>query len=209
MKVYNEVRINISTGETIYEDSYEYNGEVAECKGGSKVSYTQSPEQQQVFQMLMPLVKMMTEAGQQGVSPWQIPSTEGMMPTKGWYEGMDPNIMAGIREPYIDASKQLTESLGYGGAGSARGGASGMLGGAQSDFWSDAGTMMGKTAWDMVSPIQQQGWQAELQGRQFPWTAMPGMMGGTYAQPVVSQPSSKGSDAMGLMGTLAMAAAMA
>ena len=207
MKIYNEVRINISTGETVYENSYEYNGDIAECKGGSKVSYTQSPEQQQVFQQLMPLVKMLTQAGQGGTSPWQIPSTESLMPSKGWYEGMDPNIMQGIREPYIDASKQLTESLGYG-AGSARGGASGTLGGAQSDFWSNAGTQMGQQAWNMVSPIQQMGWQAELQGNQFPFTAMPGMMGGTYSQPVVQPGSTTGSDAMGLMGTLAMAAAM-
>lgn len=34
MKIYREVRINMSTGETEYEDSYEYAGPVAMCGGG-------------------------------------------------------------------------------------------------------------------------------------------------------------------------------
>lgn len=169
--------------------------------GGGSVKYKQSPEQRQVFQSLMPLLQQVVGAGQGGTSPWQIPSTEGMMPTQGWYENMDPNIMAGVREPYIDASQQLTESLGYS-AGSGRGGPSGMLGDVQSDFWSKAGTQMGQQAWNMVSPIQQMGWQAELQGKQFPYTAMPSMMGGTYSQPVVSQPSTMGSDLMSMLGML-------
>ena len=175
-------------------------------KGGSNVSYRQSPEQQQVFQALMPLVnQMVSGAGQQ--SPWQIPSTQSMMPQQGWYEGMDQNIMAGIREPYQDASKQLTESMG-GTSGSARGGASGTLGATQSDFWSKAGTQMGQQAWNMVSPIQQMGWQAELQGNQFPYTAMPGMMGGTYSQPVVSPGSTTGSSMMNMLGMLGAAGIM-
>ena len=34
MKIYREVIINMHTGDTIYEDSYEYNGHVAMCSGG-------------------------------------------------------------------------------------------------------------------------------------------------------------------------------
>jgi len=34
MKIYNKVIINIKTGETIYEDSFEYDGEIAQCFGG-------------------------------------------------------------------------------------------------------------------------------------------------------------------------------
>jgi len=34
MKIYRAVRIDMETGETIYEDSYKYEGPVAECKGG-------------------------------------------------------------------------------------------------------------------------------------------------------------------------------
>jgi len=34
MKVYEKVVISMETGETVYEESYEYNGGVSECKGG-------------------------------------------------------------------------------------------------------------------------------------------------------------------------------
>lgn len=34
MKVYEKVVISMETGETVYEESYKYNGEVSECKGG-------------------------------------------------------------------------------------------------------------------------------------------------------------------------------
>ena len=33
MKIYTEVRIDMNTLETTYEDSYEYDGEVAKCYG--------------------------------------------------------------------------------------------------------------------------------------------------------------------------------
>jgi hypothetical protein len=35
--------------------------------------------------------------------------------------------------------------------------------------------------------MNQNMWQAGLQSQQFPFTALPGMMGGTYGQPVVQQ----------------------
>jgi len=35
MKIYNYVRINIDTNEIVEEDSFEYNGKISECKGGS------------------------------------------------------------------------------------------------------------------------------------------------------------------------------
>ena len=34
MKIYNKIVLNIFTGETVYEDSFEYEGEVALCGGG-------------------------------------------------------------------------------------------------------------------------------------------------------------------------------
>ncbi|MCP3686574.1 MAG: hypothetical protein GY861_28380 [bacterium] len=40
MKIYNEIRIDIDTGETIYEESFEYHGEIAMCGGGSAPSST-------------------------------------------------------------------------------------------------------------------------------------------------------------------------
>jgi len=207
MKIYRKVKIDILTGETLYEDSYEHDGEVAECKGGGGVDYAQSPEQRQVFESLMPIFHQIAGAAETGTSPWQIPSTQGLMPTEGWYSGIDSTIKRGMMEPYKEASQQLTESLG-GAAGSARGGASGALGGAQGEFWADAGTQMGQQAWGMVSPIQQMGWQAELQGRQFPYTAAPSMMGGTYSQPVVQQPSTTGASFMSMLGQVGMGLGM-
>lgn len=35
MKIYNKIVIDIKSGATIYEDSFEYSGEIAQCKGGS------------------------------------------------------------------------------------------------------------------------------------------------------------------------------
>ena len=34
MKIYNKIIIDIETGETLYEDSFEYDGPIAECSGG-------------------------------------------------------------------------------------------------------------------------------------------------------------------------------
>ena len=103
--------------------------------------------------------------------------------------------------PYQDASKQLTESLGYS-AGSAMGGASGTLGAAQSNFWNKAGQNMGTNAWNMVAPAQNAGWSAMLQANQMPFNMMPSLMGGTYSQPVI-QPDTGfnwGGAAMGGLG---------
>lgn len=40
MKIYNKIIINISTGETVYEDFYEHTGPKIECKGGGGSSTT-------------------------------------------------------------------------------------------------------------------------------------------------------------------------
>lgn len=42
MKIYNRVVIDMTTGKTIEEDSYEYNGQVALCKGGRGSSESKS-----------------------------------------------------------------------------------------------------------------------------------------------------------------------
>ncbi len=63
MKIYNEVRIDIDTGETTHEDAFEYEGEVAQCFGSSTppgVDYSQSPEQRQMYSTIMPLIRSMS-----------------------------------------------------------------------------------------------------------------------------------------------------
>lgn len=44
MKIYNEIRIDMTTGETLSEDSFEYRGPVSECKGGGQTTTTVDPE---------------------------------------------------------------------------------------------------------------------------------------------------------------------
>lgn len=40
MKIYNKLVIDISSGDVLFEDSFEYHGEVAKCKGGGSTSTT-------------------------------------------------------------------------------------------------------------------------------------------------------------------------
>ena len=223
MKVYRRIILDIKTGSILYEDSYEYSGKIAECKGGggSTVTEYQSPEQRQIYAEFLPIMQQLSASARggpaaydipqypgaptapsmqgtlSGVPPYQIsqygipqygqtpsygvsgydvpgygvsgygvPNIQSMMPSQRWYSDLSPEVMAGIRAPYEDASKQLTESLGYS-AGSPMAGASGVLGGSQAKFWADAGTQMGQQAWNMVSPALQQGWQAGLGQNQY------------------------------------------
>lgn len=48
----------METGEVIEEEYYDYNGPIAECKGGggSTVTYTQSPEQAQIYRIISPVI---------------------------------------------------------------------------------------------------------------------------------------------------------
>ena len=169
-------------------------------QGGGSVQYSQSPQQAQVYQQIMPLLQQLTQAGMTGSTPYAIPGTEMLMPSKDWYSNISPEVMQGIRAPYEDASKQLTESLGYS-AGSAMGGASGTLGAAQGKFWEQAGRGMGQQAWGMTQPAQSAGWQAMLQASQMPFSMVPGMMGGTYSTPVI-QPDTGFNWSNALMGGL-------
>ena len=149
--------------------------------GGSNIDYAQSPEQRAVFQAAMPNLQRLFQGG----NIYDIPGIEGITPGANWYQDLSPEIKSGIQSPYIDASRQLTESLG-GSAGSARAGSTGALIGRQSDFWADAGTQMGTQAWNMVAPAQNAMWQAQLQQNMMPFTGALGAIQSTYGQPVVS-----------------------
>lgn len=50
MKIYEKIIIDLNTDEILHEESFEYEGEVALCGGGggSKTTYTESPEQRQL-----------------------------------------------------------------------------------------------------------------------------------------------------------------
>ena len=186
MKVYRRIVLDIKTGNILYKDSYEYSGKIAECKGGgSSVTQYQSPEQRQIYAEFLPIMQQLSASARGGpaaynipqyptapIAPsmqgvlsgtpqYQIPNIQQMMPSQQWYSDLSPEVMAGIRAPYEDASKQLTESLGYS-AGSPMAGASGVLGGSQAKFWEYAGRNIGQQAWNMTAPAMQQGWQAQL-----------------------------------------------
>jgi hypothetical protein len=98
-----------------------------------------------------------------GVQPYQIPSTESMMPTKSWWDSLSPDVMAGVWAPYQQASQGMLEQLGgMGQLGSARGGATGAAGAALGQFGADAANKVGLQAWQMSQPAAQMGWQAQL-----------------------------------------------
>ena len=60
MKIYNKVVIDIGSGETLFEDSYEYDGEIAKCGWDSpSVGDHQSPEQAAVYNALMPILNQL------------------------------------------------------------------------------------------------------------------------------------------------------
>lgn len=153
---------------------------------GTKTTYTQSPEQQQMYATLLPLIQGLSTAGQSqlgqtnfgapsaptmpsmtgvlsGVQPYQIPSTESMMPTQSWWNSLSPDVMAGVWAPYQQASQGMLEQLGgMGQLGSARGGATGAAGAALGQFSADAANKVGLQAWQMSQPAMQAGWQAQL-----------------------------------------------
>ena len=171
-----------------------------QSNNGGDIEYSQSPEQKAVYQQIMPLLARLSSSGMNGTTPYSIPPINMLMPSNDWYSSISPEVMAGIKAPYEDASKQLTESLGYSG-GSAMGGASGTLGAAQGKFWEQAGRNIGNQAWGMTQPAYSAGWQALLQASQMPYTMVPGMMGGTYSNAVI-QPDQSFNWSNALMGGL-------
>ena len=188
MKIYTKVVIDMESSETIYEESYEYEGEVAYCGGSSGgVDNYQSPQQQAVWGQLLPMVSQMGQAATAGQPLWQtgqpptardeIPSMQGVMsgvpmydipqaaqPTQEWWGGVSKDAKAGLWQPYKEAGQQLTEMMGgRGQAGSARGGFSGA-----------AGAGLGEIAAQGAMNVPMQAWQMGQQGRQDMWGAQLG-----------------------------------
>lgn len=153
---------------------------------GTKTTYTSSPEQRAMYAALLPMVSGLSRQGASqlgqpnlgapsapnmpsmtgvlsGITPYQIPSIEQMMPTSSWWNSLSPEVMQGVWAPYQQASKGMLEQLGgIGQLGSARGGASGAAGAALGQFSADAANKVGLQAWQMSQPAAQMGWQAQL-----------------------------------------------
>lgn len=166
-------------------------GYLAGSSSGSDYSLSsyQTPEQLATYSALSPMLSSITNAAATGTSPYAIPDTTGLMPTSDWYSSLSSDVMAGVWAPYTDASNQLTESLGYS-SGSAQAGASGVLGAAQADFWSDAGTDVGLQAWNMTSPGLSQAWTAQLEGNQSSYDMLSSLLQGSYGQAYAQSDSS-------------------
>ena len=153
---------------------------------GTKTTYTSSPEQQQMYGALLPMINAMAQQGVSqmgqgnygmpsaptspsmsgvltGVPQYAIPDVSSMLPSSSWYNSMSPEVMQGIWAPYEQASKGMLEQLGsIGQLGSARGGASGAAGAAMGQFSADAANKVGLQAWQMSQPAMQAGWNAQL-----------------------------------------------
>ena len=125
---------------------------------------------------------------------------QALSPQGNWMGSLDPNIQAGLWEPYNQGAQQLINTMG-GGAGSASAGFSGAAGGALSDFYGDASKNVGMTAWNMMQPYnqaqygigsQQLGIDQNLMNygvaqSQAPLGFATSMLGGTYPTPVIQQ----------------------
>lgn len=178
--------------------------------GGSKSSakFIQSPEGKQAWSAISPAFGNIKQAFRTGGELYDVGApgevTQAPMPTAGWYSGIAPEVMAGIREPYQQASEDLMSQLGQAGVGgSAAGGLSGTAADSLGRFWSDAGTQMGQQAWSMMQPGMQSQWQAEqqrnnaiwqagLQARQAPYSMLTSLAAGAAPQAVIEQKQSGG-----------------
>jgi hypothetical protein len=154
---------------------------------GTKTTYTSSWEQKQIAQALLPMIQGMAQQGvnQQGmegmgipnaptassmsgvlsgVSPYNIPSIQNMMPTKSWYNSMSPEVKAGVWAPYQEGASALQEQLGsIGGLGNQRGGVSGAGAAGLGNYYAKATPQAAMSLWNMSQPAMQQGWNAQLQ----------------------------------------------
>jgi hypothetical protein len=158
---------------------------------GTKTTYTSSPEQQQLYSTLLPMISAMANQGVNnlgqsnfgmpnaptapsmsgvlsGVSPYNIPSynipnIKNMMPTKSWYDSMSPDVKAGVWAPYQEGANALQEQLGsIGGLGNQRGGVSGAGAAGLGNYYAKSAPNAAMSLWNMSQPAMQAGWQAEL-----------------------------------------------
>ena len=158
--------------------------------GGSKadIDWTQSPEQRQMYQLLYPFISQMIGKSTSGQSLYNIPSVQNLMPTKEWWNQLSPEVMGGLWSPYNEGAKQMMETMGAGGQlGSAVGGYSGAGETALGRYYQDAAKNVGLQAWGMTYPGLSADYSAQLQQSMLPYSLLPGMFGGTYSTPVVSQ----------------------
>jgi hypothetical protein len=161
---------------------------------GSKTTYTQSPEQRQMYAMLLPMIEQMAGLGTNqlgqpgygmpqaptmpsmsgvlsGVSPYSLPNAKNLMPTKSWWNSLAPGIKEGAWAPFEEGKQNLLETMGNSGmASSARGGYSGAAGAALGEYMADATPAYAMNLWNMSSPGMFTNYASELDRNQRMWS---------------------------------------
>ena len=198
MKIIRKCVIEIGTGKILEEDSFEYEGPIARCKGGggsrTEVRYTASPEQRALYSAMYPAFTEVIGKVRAGRPLWEVPGMPEppapILPTEDLLSRISPEVKAGIYYPYREVERYLRETLGaHGQLGSARGGFSGMGASALGKYWGSVAPQIGLQEWGMVYPEQsryaQQLYSGRLQRRaeqlaavQAPYSVAPAFLGG-------------------------------
>jgi len=192
--------------------------------GGNKNNQPEFPDEiKDLWKLAEPMAKRMGTAALGGQPLWDtpdMPTVPGpVLPTQEWYQGIAPEVKAGLWAPYQEAAQQLGETFGsQGQQGSQRGGPSGAYGAAMGTFGAQAAKDVGQQAWSMTAP-QMMGYRDQLyqgalqqrgetqQAQQAPWSMFPAFMGGMGQMPMYAQPNQMNPWVGALGGALAGGAA--
>lgn len=181
--------------------------------GYTRPTYQPPPTQQeQIFNWAFPML----QAGM-GQEPYGLPSAQGLQPTQQWYQGISPDVRAGIQAPYNDVYSQMMQTMrgpGSTGPESTRVFSGPAEEAAAQSFSERAGQNIGMHAWGMTAPGLREQYRAEV-GRNVAAYNRPfqeaqlaaGLIGGTYPTKIVfpeeSDSSAQWADAIGnIIGTL-------
>ena len=166
--------------------------------GGSspQVNYQSSPEQQKMLQAIQPLVEKMAAFGTgTGGVPYNIPDPQSMMPTAGFMDRLDPNIRAGLFEPFEQGLDILEGRMaGRGQLGNVRAGMSGAAADVFGKFGQQMLPQIAQSAFQTMQPALQTGYSALLQREQSPYSSLlgmaPSLLPTGFVQPQQSNPLS-------------------
>ncbi len=130
---------------------------------------------------------------------WSIPDTGTLLPTRQNFEQFSPQVMEALYHPYRAGQDILLNTLAGRGQMGVPGAMSGAAGAALGKYWSEAAPQVTQQALGLMMPALQTGyqeqlgraktlWEAQATRAQMPFGILPGLVGGTYAQPVVKPP---------------------
>jgi hypothetical protein len=111
MRIYNKVTISIDTGEILEEDSYQYSGEVAQCKGGGSTTTTVDPAYNARMASISERQQEMAEELFEWHKTYEQPIQEAQLGIKQeLYEQTEfSNKMKGLAMDQLDIQKRAAE----------------------------------------------------------------------------------------------------